>query len=313
MAVEIEYLKELVELARVRSFTKAASRLGMSRAALSKHIAAVEREFGVKAFTRDNMRVEPTVAGDALIQEAQVLLDTWEGMHARMGEYRRAQPFGLKVGLFRGHKPTDDLVETTIESLRAKGYVVDIDVQDIVSPCFQALRDGDFDFISPIHGDEVDLTGLVDELFLEEPLVAVVPMGHALAHKGVLSPADLSGNVVLVSHDGGIRHYFDVVEGLLERKGVRARYVNVPYSNWRSFNRSLVSMDGGVCLVHASMARYAMPLTSTGFKTIPFDDEEMRLPIHITWRANDSNPALPLFVEEFKRIAAATDFGMYWR
>lgn len=310
--MEIEYLRELVELSRVRSFTKAAARLGLSRAALSKHIAAVECEFGVRAFERDNMHVEVTAAGSALIREAQVLLDTWDGMGARMREYRKLRPLCLKVGLFKGHKPTDDLVETVAENLRGQGYVVDMDLVDIVSPCFQALRDGDVDFISPIHGDGVDLAGLEDELFLEEPLAAIVPAEHPLAAKERLLPDDLSGQVVLASRDGAVRHYFDLLEELLASKGVRARYAYVPYTNWSGFTRSLATMEGGIRLVHASMPRFSMPLTSTRFRVLRFDDDEMLLPIHITWRADDPNPALKIFVDEFKATAAEVDFSLYW-
>lgn len=310
--MEIEYLRELVELGRIRSFTKAASRLGISRTTLSKHVAALEHEFGVRAFERDNTRVEPTAAGELLIQGAQVLLDSWESMRAQVRAYRKTLPLKLTVGLFKGHGPTDDLVDTVVENLRARGLPIEVDVRDVVSPCFEALRGGDLDFISPIHGDEVDLEGLEDELFIEEPMAAIVPAEHPLATKDALCADDLSGNVVLVSHDGGVAHYFALVEALLERKGVKPRYVTTPYSNWGSFSRNASLMEGGIRLVHASMVRYGMPLTSTAFKGMRFVEEDMKLPVHITWRKDDPNPALQLFVSEFKAIAAQTDFGVYW-
>lgn len=311
--METEHLREFVELARVCNFTKAAGRLGISRTALSKHIAGIEREFGVEVFERDNLHTELTAAGKQLLQGVQVMLDSWDALHAQMEAFRKNRPMSLKVGLFRGHKPTDDMVETATRTLHARGVPIDVEVLDVKTPCFQALRDGEFDLISPVHADDVDLEGLTDELFVEEPLVAIVPAGNPLASKDLLSPHDLDGNVVLTVHDEAIVHFFHTIEALLERLDVRPRYVAMPYTDWGSFNRGLACTQGGVCLVHASMARWSMPPISTGFKAVRFDDEAMKIPVYLTWRKDDPNPAAEVFAREMLRLTAQNDMGVYWR
>ena len=311
--MEIDHLREFVELARICNFTKAAGRLGISRTALSKHIAGIEREFGVEIFERDNLHTELTAAGRQLLKGAQVTLDSWDGLHAQMEAFRKSGPMRLKVGLFRGHKPTDDMVDTVTKSLHDQGVLIDVEVVDVKIPCFQGLRDSEFDIISPVHADDVDLTGLTDRLFVEEPLVAIVPAGNPLASKGLLSPHDLDGNVVLTVHDGAIVHFFHTIETLLTRLDVHPRYVTMPYTDWGSFNRSLANAQGGICLVHASMARWSMPLVSTSFTPIRFDSAAMKIPVYLTWRSNDTNPAVDLFTREFFRITALSDMQMYWR
>lgn len=311
--METEHLREFVELARIRNFTKAAGRLGISRTALSKHIAGIEREFGVEVFERDNLHTELTSAGKQLLQGVQVMLDSWDALHIQMDFFRKNKPMSLKVGLFRGHKPTDDMIETVTRSLHAQGVAIDVEVLDVKTPCFDALRNGEFDLISPVHADDVDTTGLVDSLFVEEPLIAIVPVGNPLSSKDVLSPQDLDGNVVLTVHDDAISHFFHTIEVLLERLGVRPRYVTMPYSDWGSFNRGLACTRDGVCLVHASMARWSMPLTSTSFKAIRFNDEAMKIPVYMTWRKDDPNPAVEIFMREFMDTVAKTDLSVYWR
>ena len=52
-----------VEVARTKNFSAAGRNLGVPVATLSRRIAAVEREFGVRLFDRTTRRVELTEAG----------------------------------------------------------------------------------------------------------------------------------------------------------------------------------------------------------------------------------------------------------
>ena len=53
-----------LSVARHDSFTKAAGELYMTRQAVSQQIAALEKELGVKLFSRTTARVTPTPVGD---------------------------------------------------------------------------------------------------------------------------------------------------------------------------------------------------------------------------------------------------------
>jgi DNA-binding transcriptional LysR family regulator len=68
--VETEHLREFVTLAKCGSFTNAARELHLTQSALSKHIAALEREFDVALFVRDRVGVKLTRAGDTLLKKA---------------------------------------------------------------------------------------------------------------------------------------------------------------------------------------------------------------------------------------------------
>jgi DNA-binding transcriptional LysR family regulator len=68
--VETEHLKEFVTLAKCGSFTNAARELHLTQSALSKHIAALERDFDVDLFVRDRVGVKLTRAGDAFLKSA---------------------------------------------------------------------------------------------------------------------------------------------------------------------------------------------------------------------------------------------------
>jgi DNA-binding transcriptional LysR family regulator len=62
-------------VARERSFTRAAAKLGMTQSALSHTIRALEARLGVRLLTRTTRSVAPTEAGERLLQNVAPRLD----------------------------------------------------------------------------------------------------------------------------------------------------------------------------------------------------------------------------------------------
>src|ERR1051325_4464895 len=61
-------LLAFIAVARERSFTRAAARLGVSQSALSHTIRALETRLGVRLLTRTTRSVAPTEAGERLLR-----------------------------------------------------------------------------------------------------------------------------------------------------------------------------------------------------------------------------------------------------
>src|SRR5438128_5081668 len=61
-------LLAFLAVARERSFTKAAAKLGVSQSALSHTIRGLEARLGVRLLTRTTRSVSPTEAGERLLQ-----------------------------------------------------------------------------------------------------------------------------------------------------------------------------------------------------------------------------------------------------
>lgn len=68
--METDHIEEFRRVADLGSFTLAARELHMTQSALSKHVAALEREFGVDLFTRDKNGISLTPAGKILYFQA---------------------------------------------------------------------------------------------------------------------------------------------------------------------------------------------------------------------------------------------------
>lgn len=68
-------LLAFIAVARERSFTRAAARLGISQSALSQIIRSFEAKLGVRLLTRTTRSVSPTEAGERLLQTASPRFD----------------------------------------------------------------------------------------------------------------------------------------------------------------------------------------------------------------------------------------------
>src|ERR671928_1560022 len=81
-------LLAFLAVARQRSFTKAAAKLGVSQSALSHTIRGLEARLGLRLLTRTTRSVAPTEAGDRLLRTVGPRLDEIEAELAALSELR---------------------------------------------------------------------------------------------------------------------------------------------------------------------------------------------------------------------------------
>jgi DNA-binding transcriptional LysR family regulator len=88
-----EQLRAFLAVARERSFTRAAARLGLSQSALSRTIGNLEARLGVRLLNRTTRSVSPTAPGERL---AQGLAPHFEGIEAELAQLNesRERPAG---------------------------------------------------------------------------------------------------------------------------------------------------------------------------------------------------------------------------
>src|SRR5258708_38420035 len=81
-------LDAFMVVARDRSFTKAAAKLGVSQSALSHTIRALEARLGVRLLTRTTRSVSSTQAGERLLQTIGPRFDEIDGELAALSDFR---------------------------------------------------------------------------------------------------------------------------------------------------------------------------------------------------------------------------------
>src|SRR5476651_2050285 len=81
-------LLAFVAVARERSFTKAAAKLGVSQSALSHTMRGLETRLGVRLLARTTRSVAPTEAGERLLGTLEPRLEEIDAELAALGELR---------------------------------------------------------------------------------------------------------------------------------------------------------------------------------------------------------------------------------
>lgn len=99
----LDLLRTFQEVARLGSFARAAHRLDLAKANVSKHIARLEQHFGTRLFHRTTRAVRLTDAGALLLARSEPLLAMMDATraelqgraHAPAGRLRISAPHGL--------------------------------------------------------------------------------------------------------------------------------------------------------------------------------------------------------------------------
>ena len=87
--MSIARFEEFLVLAGHLNYTQAAKRLNITQSSLSKHVLALDKEFGVTLIDRDKQQIELTREGRIFCEEATRIIDTYRCAQRRMHETHR--------------------------------------------------------------------------------------------------------------------------------------------------------------------------------------------------------------------------------
>lgn len=99
MEIDLKLLQYAVVLARHRHFGRAASALQISQPTLSRSVAALEKELGVRIFERSRRDVAATPAGDDVLRMAEELIARADAMSSRLQLVRSGRGGRLRVAI----------------------------------------------------------------------------------------------------------------------------------------------------------------------------------------------------------------------
>lgn len=84
MSLSLDSIALFVEVARARSFTRAAESLNMPASTLSRRISALERQIGARLLKRSTRRVDLTEAGAIYFERSQHIIDEARTAHEEL-------------------------------------------------------------------------------------------------------------------------------------------------------------------------------------------------------------------------------------
>ena len=186
-------LRVLAELAERGSFSGAADALDYTQSAVSKQVAALEREVGAQLVVREVRPVRLTSAGEALSRHARVVLERLSAAEAELEAIAAVETGRLRLGTYASVGAT--LVVQAVAAFRQQHPGVHLTlIEASRDKLVRDVRSGDLDvaavFDFPALGLTVD-EGLEARHLLNEPHDLLLPPDHRLAAKKRITIADL--------------------------------------------------------------------------------------------------------------------------
>lgn len=181
MLASIERLRLLREIAAHGTLSAAARALHLTQPAVSRQLARLERECGVRLVDRGARRVRLTEAGEALSAHAEAILGRVAAAEHELAALRSLEAGRLHVASFPSAGAT--LAADALTAFAAAYPAVDLRFRDAgVREALAGVRSGSLDAAlvfgleDGAPGDGVELVHL-----LRDPMLVALPPGHRLA------------------------------------------------------------------------------------------------------------------------------------
>ncbi|MGE5689276.1 MAG: LysR family transcriptional regulator [Pseudomonadota bacterium] len=217
----------LREVARLGSFSAAAHALWITQPAVSRQIAALERELGRKVLERTPRGLRLTEAGAVLVDHAEAIVARLAAAEAQLGTLDRLESGRLRLG--SSGAASAGLLAAAMAEFRRRWPTVELSLvelpaDDPVAP----VKTGDLDLAIAFEGGPLPRP-LDPELervhLLDDRLLLALPAAHPFAARERLDLRDLAEETwVRVQPDGpGVAHAACVSAGFEPRVHFDAR------------------------------------------------------------------------------------------
>ena len=298
--MHIEYLEEFIELAQCLSFTEAARRCNVTQPALSKHLAALERDFGATLVNRNRHSVELSQAGNALLQDAVPICEQYRA--ARKHVSNLASMPALRIGGLLQNPRVLWIVSTALASRDGAEALSCTYSQTLSRPFLELLDNGEID-LAFMYQDEAQRQA-AGEQFARTPLfddrfVAVVPAESPLSARNELTMEDLADQTLIKLSGPYFSPGWDHIETVCQAHGFAPRSKSAIMQPGLDY--SLVNLDGCVMVLSQSALTGQLFTRMETHRCIPIADEDAAFPICAVHRANDKSRSLHLFLDRLRQ------------
>jgi len=305
--MEFRHLRYVIAVAEEGHITRAAERLGIAQPPLSRLIKAVEQEINVQLFRRVPRGVELTDAGRTFLAGARAMFANLDRTLESARRTARGEEGQISVA-FTSSTAFHPLVPRVIREFRETFPLVAVrlaesNAAELIESILSDRLDAAF-----IRSNIAKQEGLVFHPLLEEPLVAALPKGHALARgqaRAVLPLNRLSNETFVFSRQYGgralVRDSAFVAcqaAGFSPRVGQEAPYV--------MSTLPLVAAGIGISIVPACLQH--MNIRGVVYRRLT-GNTQLKVPLSLASRGGDTSVVVRQFVDLVRR-RAKSDSGI---
>ncbi|HTU50148.1 MAG TPA: LysR family transcriptional regulator [Acidobacteriaceae bacterium] len=290
---EIRLLETAIVLAAELNFSRAAARLRIDQATVSRRIQELEGEIGFLLFERNHQIVELTDAGRSFVEEARLAL-----LHVEraVGSGRSAKE-NAELVLNVGRSPyTDPFLITTLMSVKLALYPhLKIELsQQFSCDLIHEILAGSLDLA--IANEPPQSRRLTTVKIAEAPFYIAMPEEDDLAYEDSVTLDMLAGRPWVIFERRMHPPLYDSVMRLAEERKVapsKLGHIVVPEDSYSS-----IADDGAVAFVVKSGA---IRIARDGITVRPLAEDALMLKTYLASRADDNSKVVSELVRAFMR------------
>jgi len=286
--VDLVAVRTFVAVAEAGQFQAAADELDITQQAASKRVAGLQRDLGVRLFTRTARGVRLTLDGQALLPHARELLQAADRARAAVTPgrrplridvvNRRVAPSNLLHAFYQEH-PDIDLDVVTLAHADAASALAELSAGTL-DATFRSLR------ALELPGD------LRSARVIDDRHEVLVGPRHPLADAESVTPAELAAHPVCMlgmTDPEPVGYYQDLAEAFgltIDTDG--------PLFGYEAQFAEIAESPRLATLIGAG-TRYLWP-ESYDLRRIPVVDPAPVYPLRVVWRADNAHPVLADFL-----------------
>ncbi|WP_431683626.1 LysR family transcriptional regulator [Kitasatospora sp. KL5] len=218
--MELAALRSYREVCRQASISRAAEVLGYTQSAVSRQIAALERQLDSPLLERHARGVRPTAAGAILLDHAHAIVARADRAAEEVAAAGRRRSSRLRVGAVPTAAAT--LLPRALTRFAADDPSVRVTFTEDVTPqLLPRLQEGELDVavVTDYPPGLPAMPGIDLVPLLDDPLRLLLPLGHRLAGRTRVDLAELADETWVEDYSGSAT----LLTGLCARAGFTPR------------------------------------------------------------------------------------------
>lgn len=295
--MDIRYLRSFYTVARCLNFTEAAKQLYIAQPVLSRQIALLEDQLGVKLFVRNNRFVQLTPAGDTLFKQTGPLLTRIEDIIEATRQAHAGTCGQLKLGCFGVES---DFLPQILGRFRAAYPRINVSLEQVTGRMLTTgLYNGDFDIaFNGYLGNEPIKSQFMQREVRKSRICFLLPFNHSLAKRESLTFADLSQETFILLVREDCPQGYDWVLNQCELEGFKPK-ITTKANRMETIYWEVEAGIGVSLTVRDPVIERTL---SSRISLVDMAGDDAYGSLIVTWKKDNINSAVPLFIAEFDNL-----------
>lgn len=296
--MDIKQLRYFLATAQYLNFTEAAKHLFIAQPALSRQIADLENYIGIPLFIRNKRGLQLTTAGMELLSEAREIVSKSEEALRKVKLAASGIVGSLKIGYLGTSEKR--FLPNLIRAFRKRNPHVWLSVSRANWGILNyALNTGELDVVFTLTTGLENIPDLCWEKVYTEYSALVVSYDHPLANEKKVNMTDLAKEMFVLLDRTESPQLFDYIIKMCANSDFYPNIITQPH-----IDTVLLMVEAGLRIT--ILSRHGKEYASPALRYIAINNSDTTVNLVMVWKANNSNPCIPLFRSELKKCMAAS-------